>query len=100
MGQPGSHGGARPAATGQTFPCLREWRRVGSPQMRPLAARLTIAAATAAIALASVPGGPGAAPLHAAAAATALGGINVEPSARPWHYVGANPDSWWCPAAS
>lgn len=29
--------------------------------------------------------------------AAALGGINVEPSARPWRYVGANPDSWWCP---
>jgi hypothetical protein len=24
------------------------------------------------------------------------GGINVEPSMRPWHYLGANPQSWWC----
>src|SRR6266568_1038330 len=37
-------------------------------------------------------------PAHAATAAQ--GGINVEPSARPWRYVGANPDSWWCPTAS
>ena len=36
----------------------------------------------------------------ASAATTAGGGINVEPSARPWQYVGANPDSWWCPTAS
>ena len=34
------------------------------------------------------------------ASTTAQGGINVEPSARPWQYVGANPDSWWCPTAS
>lgn len=33
----------------------------------------------------------------AEAASATLGGINVEPSARPWRYVGANPDSWWCP---
>ncbi len=32
--------------------------------------------------------------------AAALGGINVEPSARPWRYVGANPDSWWCPVGA
>lgn len=36
----------------------------------------------------------------ALAATSAQGGINVEPSARPWRYVGANPDSWWCPGAS
>ncbi len=24
------------------------------------------------------------------------GGLNVEPSMRPWHYIGANPQSWWC----
>jgi len=36
----------------------------------------------------------------AAAATSSLGGINVEPAARPWRYVGANPDSWWCPSAS
>ncbi len=36
----------------------------------------------------------------AAASTTAQGGINVEPSARPWQYVGANPDSWWCPSAA
>jgi hypothetical protein len=35
----------------------------------------------------------------AAASTSAMGGINVEPSARPWQYLGANPDSWWCPAA-
>ncbi len=33
----------------------------------------------------------------ALAATSTLGGINVEPSARPWQYLGANPDSWWCP---
>jgi len=37
-------------------------------------------------------------PAHAST--SAQGGINVEPAARPWQYVGANPDSWWCPTAS
>ncbi len=42
-----------------------------------------------------------AAPAAPVAAATSTqGGINVEPSARPWQYVGANPDSWWCPSAA
>jgi len=45
-----------------------------------------------------LPGRPGVLP--AAAATAAAGGINVEPSARPWQYLGANPDSWWCPTAS
>lgn len=36
----------------------------------------------------------------AVAGTLAAGGINVEPSARPWHYLGANPDSWWCPTAA
>src|SRR5207248_1367061 len=36
----------------------------------------------------------------AVASTSAMGGINVEPAARPWQYVGANPDSWWCPMAS
>jgi hypothetical protein len=34
------------------------------------------------------------------AASQTRGGINVEPSARPNHYLGANPDSWWCPTAA
>jgi hypothetical protein len=38
--------------------------------------------------------------ITANAATSTQGGINVEPSARPWQYVGANPDSWWCPSAS
>jgi endoglucanase len=38
--------------------------------------------------------------VSATASTSALGGINVEPAARPWQYVGANPDSWWCPTAS
>jgi hypothetical protein len=38
--------------------------------------------------------------ISASAATSTQGGINVEPSARPWQYVGANPDSWWCPAGA
>ena len=45
-------------------------------------------------------GAPNHGVVPAAAATIARGGINVEPSARPWQYVGANPDSWWCPGAS
>jgi hypothetical protein len=43
---------------------------------------------------------PGRSITTARAATATLGGINVEPSARPWRYLGANPDSWWCPTAA
>ena len=47
-----------------------------------------------------MPGGSSPAILPVLAAASIPGGINVEPSARPNHYLGANPDSWWCPIPS
>jgi len=48
----------------------------------------------------AVPSRLGPSVVPAQAASSAQGGINVEPGARPWQYVGANPDSWWCPSAA